>query len=168
MSRELRINYIYLDAVTFERFSLASDVVGWAYKSLVQQCLHAFLKAHRDYYVEAALTDANARGMASEDYYQTLRDGSEDDLARYLDGRPAFGATPLDDVPDIATGDENRRRYNIITLSNYNFVLLKVARIVDMGSMTQLVSRIVSQHFALYWDKNYRVQIDCDLDCKFR
>lgn len=168
MSRDLRINYIYLEPVTAERFDLASESLGWAYKSLAQQCIHAFFKVNREFYVNAALTDAEARGMTEVGYYMALRDGSEDDLDRYQAGRPGFGATPLDEVLDVATGVENRRRYNVITISNFNFVLLRVARIVDTGSMTQLVSRIIKQHFERYWEPNYKAQIDLDQACKFK
>jgi hypothetical protein len=168
MSRELRINYLYMEERTQERFETACEQMGWAYKALVQQCIHAFFKRNRDFYAEAAIKDCQARGMEESNYYRTLRDESEESLDRYVSGRPGFGSAPLDAVDPVATGDENRKRYGVITLSNYNSVLLKVCRVVDNGPMIQVISRIVKGHFNDYWDAQYRPQIERDRDCKFK
>lgn len=167
MAVQQKVNYLYFDAETGRRFDLACDELGWAYKSLVQQCLAAYFAKNRAYYVQCALTDAKARGMEPGVYYRTLRDQTEADLKPYRAGRPGFGATPLDGVDPIPTGDDTRRRYGIITLSPYNYVLLQVARLVDIGSMVQLISRIVKQHFDLYWETNYYPQIERDKNESF-
>ncbi|MBD2261120.1 hypothetical protein [Pseudanabaena sp. FACHB-2040] len=156
--------------ITMERFNAASESLGWAYRSLAQQVIHGFFAKHKDFYIEAALKDAAARGMPEEDYYKVLRDGSEDDLARYVAGRPGFGPAPLDPVEPVPTGPEFRQKYNTISLSSYNYCLLKVCRIVDTGPLTQVVSRIVRYHFedSGYWEKNYLPQIAADKACRFR
>ncbi|NET34456.1 MAG: hypothetical protein F6K19_20930 [Cyanothece sp. SIO1E1] len=166
MARDIRLNYIYANEATWERFDLACDQLGWASKSLVQQCIHAFFKKNRTFYAEAAIKDAEAREVNEVDYYRILRDETEEDLPRYTKGRPGFGITPLDDVPFVEA-DQVKRRYNVITLSNYNFVLLRVARIIDTGPMIQLASRILQQHFGTYWTTNYQPQIKCDQTCSF-
>lgn len=168
MAQEIRLNCIYMDSETRSRFDLACEELGWASKGLVTQCIQAYFKVNKDYYIEAALSDAKARGMAETDYYRILRDASEDDLNPYIAGRPAFGGTPLDPVPAVSTGEDNRKRYNTLTLSSYNLVLLRVARIVDMGPLVQVVSRIVKQHFDRYWESNYAPQIDLDKACTFK
>lgn len=167
MARDIRMNYLYANQTTWERFDLACDQLGWANKSLVQQCIQAFFKRHRDFYAEAALKDADAREMQESDYYRTLRDGAEEDLPRYTKGRPGFGVTPLDPFPFVESDENIRRSYNVITLGNYNAVLLKVARIVDTGPMIQLVSRILQQHFDTYWETIYEPQIKRDQTCTF-
>ena len=153
---------------TKKRFDIACDEIGWASISLVAQCCQAFLKVNREYYACSALIDCEARGMEESSYYQILRDGSEENLERYRAGRPAFGATPLDDIPDVQTGKETRVQYNTLALSGYNAVLLRVARIVDTGALSQLVSRIVKQHFEKYWESNYYPQIYLNQNCKFK
>ncbi|MBE9108268.1 hypothetical protein IQ273_02375 [Nodosilinea sp. LEGE 07298] len=168
MARQVRLNYIYASATTWERFDLACDQLGWAKKSLVQQCLHEFFHQHHAFYQGAAIADAAARQMDEAEYYRTLRDKSEDDLRRYTLERPGFEVTPLDPVPFNPSGTDIQRTYNVITISNYNAVLLKVARIVDTGPMVQLVSRIIEQHFEAYWEKNYFPQIERDMNCSFR
>jgi hypothetical protein len=150
-----------MEEPTRERFELACDRVGWAFKNLAQQCIHAYLKKHQAYYVAVAKLDYQARGMSESDYYQALRDGAEDDLKPYQAERPVFSPSPLDSVPMVKTGKEYRRRYGVITLSSYNFVLLKVCQIVDRGPMIQVISRIVRQHFEDYWS-NYKAQIERD------
>lgn len=169
MARDIRINYLYASPKIWARYDLACDQLGWANKSLVQQCIHAFLgnKENRVLYAEAAIKDAEARGMDAAEYYRVLRDASEENLTRYTNGRPAFGATPLDRIPFLETTHSEKRRYNTITLSNYNFVLLRVARIIDTGPMVQLVSRILEHHFDVHWEKRYKPQIDRDTACSF-
>jgi hypothetical protein len=161
MSHDLRVNYLYMEEPTRERFELACDRVGWALKNLAQQCIHAFLKKNQAYYIAAARLDYEARGMTESEYYLALRDGGEDDMKPYRSDRPKFDPSPLDTVPMVKTGKEYRRRYGVITLSGYNFVLLKVCQIVDRGPMIQVISRIVRQHFDDYWE-NYRAQIERD------
>ncbi|MDB9529611.1 hypothetical protein PN498_26710 [Oscillatoria sp. CS-180] len=151
-----------------ERFNSASEHVGWPYRTLVQQVIHAFFGKHRAFYIEAAIKDAEARGMQESDYYRILRDESEDELNRYISGRPGFGPAPLDPIEPISTSSEFKQKYNTITLSNYNYVLLRVARIVDTGPLTQVVSRIVDYHFSNYWESNYLFQIERDQACKFK
>jgi hypothetical protein len=160
MSRKIRLNYIYATAETWERFDLACEQLGWANKSLVQQCVHAFFAKHQGFYAESALKDLAAREMDEHDYYRILRDESEAKLPKYVKGRPGFGVTPLDEVDSLDEGIQ--RTYNVVTLSNYNSVLLKVARIVDTGPMVQVVSRIVHHHFETYWETNYFPQIERD------
>lgn len=167
MPREIRINYLYGTPITWERFDLACEELGWANKSLVQQCLQAFFKKNREFYVKAGYSDADARGLIASDYYRLLRDEPDEALPRYTKGRPGFGVTPLDEVDLVPTDKEGQRRYNVINLSRYNYVLFKVATIVDTGPTVQLVSRIVQQHFDIYWDSNYWPQIERDRDCRF-
>jgi hypothetical protein len=97
------------------------------------------------------------------DWYKALRDGSEDDLRPCLAGRPAFGATHT--VPPVPTGAENKRLYNTLSVGGFNLVLLKSCKLVDLGPMSQVVSRIVAQHFDRYWATNYAPQLEFDATC---
>ena len=77
LSVELRINYIYMDVQTSERFKAVSDSLGWAYRSLAQQCIHGFLGKYREFYTAAAQDDYQARGMTGQEYYIALEEGKE-------------------------------------------------------------------------------------------
>ncbi|HEY9906981.1 MAG TPA: hypothetical protein V6D18_05160, partial [Thermosynechococcaceae cyanobacterium] len=134
---------------------------------ILKQMIHGFMAVDGVFYARAGILDAEARGMAEEDYFRSLRDGSDEDLARYVAGRPAFGKAPIDDTAPIAATDANKHRYNIIGLSAYNYVLLRVAQIVDGGAMVQVVSRILVKHLQDRWENSYQPQIERDKRCKF-
>lgn len=164
MSYDFRINYIYMRPETKERFDQACEEIGWALRTQAVQCLKAFSREHKDYYISCALMDAEARGMTQEEYYRVLRDEGADKLKSYIDMRPGFPPTPLDRIPPI---DEIRQKYNKVSLTGYNLVLLRVAQIVDRGTMIQLVSRIIEYHFQKYWDLVYAPQIRLNQLCRF-
>lgn len=167
MIRELRLNYIYADDQTWEKLALACDELGWNQSSIVKQCLHGFFRQDGRFYAEAGKVDAEARGMTEEAYFACLRDQTEEDLRPYRDGRPAFGAAPIDSIPLIPTDPTSRRAHHTIGLSAYNYVLLRVARVVDGGSMVQVVSRMLIKHFQDNWETSYLPQIERDRACRF-
>jgi hypothetical protein len=82
---------------------------------------------------------------------------------RYSD-RPT-PAQALDTVPPVLTGAENKRLYNTLSMGGFNLVLLKTCKLVDLGPMSQVVSRIVAQHFDRYWATNYAPQLEFDATC---
>lgn len=162
---DLRINYIYMDDETRSRYDQVCVGLHWSAKDLVRQCVQAFFKVNQRFYAECAYKDCAARGMEVSDWYQTLRDGFEEDLRPYVAGRPAFGATPLDTVAPVPTGAEHKRLYNTLSMGGFNLVLLKTCKIVDLGPMSQVVSRIVKHHFDRYWETNYAPQLKFDETC---
>ena len=165
--RELRINYVFATPETWAKVELACSELGWSKASILKQMIHGFLFTDRNFYAQAGVLDAQARGLKEEDYFVTLRDGKPEDLPRYTAGRPAFGKAPIDDVELVSTSEENKKRYNLIGLSAYNYVLLRVAQIVDGGPMVQVVSRMLVKHLNDKWETNYQAQIDRDQRCKF-
>lgn len=165
--REMRINYVFATPETWEKIELACDELGWSKASILKQMIHGFMAVDGVFYARAGILDAKARGMSEEDYFRALRDGSDEDLARYIAGRPAFGKAPIDDIDLISSTDEYKHRYNVIGLSAYNYVLLRVAQIVDGGAMVQVVSRMLVKHLQDKWQSNYQLQIDRDKRCKF-
>ena len=166
MAVDIRLSYLYATPEVWEKFELVAEL-GWPTKTFLQQVCAAYLKVNRAYYVDAALKDARCRGMTEEDYYRILRDQGEEGLPRYVKGTPGLGPSPLVEVNPPPVSAETRHRYNVVTLSNYHAVMLRVARIVENDPMTQLVSRILEQHFEKYWPTNYGPQFDLDRQCKF-
>lgn len=169
-----RLTWIYMDSDTRERFQTASDL-GWANKSLVQQCLGAFFTVHRSFYAVAAKADCTARGMEESAYYDALQDGA--DLPAYTGEKPdwsrleksdgEFYQMPLSTVAPPATTQENRQRYNSVTTSRANYASLMVARIVHGMPLTTLVSVIVKDHFIKYWEKAYQTQVKMHREKRF-
>ena len=90
----LRLAQIYMDPETMVRYDRVCKLLHWSESGLVRQAIAAYFKVHLDYYVECSYRDLEAREMAVEDWYTTLRDKSIEELPRYKRGRPAFGPTP--------------------------------------------------------------------------
>lgn len=168
MQRELRINYILATDSDWERINLACSELGWNKSTILKQFIHGFFRRYRDYYADAGILDAEHRGISQEQHFTILRDQGEKDLPRYRLGRPGFGVSPIDSIDPLPEDTNLRRHYNTISLSSYYFVLLRVARIVDGGAMSQLVSRIVVSHLTDNWADAYQTQIDRDQVCRYR
>lgn len=161
----VRISDIYATEETWRRYDLAVDALGWSKKLLVQQCISAYFKGERlKYYQTCAVKDYTARGMTEKDYYKVLRFGKEADLPDYQTQVVNFGESRISRIAPIST--EHGRKFNTIKLGGYNYVLLRLARIVDGRSMSQVVSRIMHSHFEDYW-KVYQMQIEFDEQCSF-
>jgi hypothetical protein len=165
--KELRINYVFAVPEVWDKVELACTELGWSKASILKQMIHGFMYVDGSFYAEAGRKDAKARNMSEEDYFRALRDGNIEDLPRYVAGRPAFGKAPIDDIEPIESNDDNKHRYNVIGLSAYNYVLFRVAQIVDGGSMVQVVSRMIVKHLADKWETNYLPQIERDKVCNF-
>lgn len=165
--KELRVSYILATNETWEKVEFACSELGWQKTGILKQMIHGYMAVDGLFYARAGIADAAARGMSEEDYFRTLRDKDADSLPKHLNGRPAFGKTPLDDIPDVPSLPDLRRSYNIIRLSAYNLVLLRVAQIVDTGTISQVISRMVVKHLEDKWEKNYLPQIERDRRCKF-
>ncbi len=166
MSKQLRINKIYGLPITWERFDIATEIIGWNKKKFIQQITHAYFSKNGAFYVECALLDAAARGMSETDYYTALFDGGGADpsknpllLPYTTNERPAFKPDPLHTVPKLPTDEANIKKFNLIDMSDYYFVLLQVALIVDTGAMSQFISRMLGNHFDTYWHRSYAHQI---------
>lgn len=162
MGKDVRLNYVLMTDETHQRFVAACDQLGWARKSLVQQCIQSFFTEHRPFYCNAAIADAEARGIKQSEYYSLLRNGDEGNLPDYLKLRPSFGESPIATTPPVPTDTGNRRRYSIVTMGDFNYVLLKVAKLIENDSWAGITSRIVSWHFSNYWESVYLPQIAMD------
>lgn len=146
-----------MDVQTFERFQTVSTSLGWAYRSLAQQCIYVFFGKYRAFYAAAARDDYEARGLTEKAYYEILEKSSE--LPDYKGDKPLWTETPLSKVPAPPSTKANRYRYNTVSLSDHNAVCLKVAQIVHEVPLTVLVSRIVKDHFDRCWEISYLPQI---------
>lgn len=167
MIKEVRLNYILATSENWQRITLACDELGWNKSAIVKQMLHGFFRRDGKFYAEAGIMDAAARGLTEEEYFNCLRDEGEEALRPYTGDRPLFGQSPIDATPPLPTDDSLKRKYNVIGLSAYNFVLLKVAKIVHRDSFVQVVSRMIVKHLNDNWEAVYQPQIDRDRTSKF-
>jgi hypothetical protein len=165
--KEVRINYILATDENWQRIMLACEELGLSKSAIVKQMIHGFLSRDGEFYACAGVMDAQARGMTEADYFNCLRDGIDEALRPYSETRPLFGQSPIDTIPLLPTDEKLKRTYNTVGLSAYNYVLLKVARIVHNDSFVQIISRMIVKHLADNWTTVYQPQIDRDRQSKF-
>ena len=171
--KEVKLNSIYLPDRQWEWLEYSWLHLGYSPRSIAKNALQGFFAANRNFYAQAALRDAESRGMQPRDHYIALRDGGE--LAPII--KPAnHPASPIAWVPSLVS-QENKRRYSTIEISAYNYTLLQMAVILDGGSLPNAVSKCIYAHLGeLYsvekdnprssaWAKSYYPQIKLNEDC---
>lgn len=166
--QKLRINYVLLSDRDWDNLMKACEELGYDKSSILKNALQGYFKRYRDFYVEAGIKDARARGISSSEHFVTLRDLSIDDLPQYQESFPLFGQTPIDEVPPMPVEEKFRRKYNTIDLSRFNYVLLRVGYIVHRDSYPQMIGRMVSQHLRDNWETAYLPQIERDSQNDYR
>jgi len=162
-TKQLRINHILLGDEDWKKMLTACDELGYNKSSILKNALQGYFKRYRDFYVNAGILDAKARGITSSEHFITLRDASEDALPHYLDSLPLFGQSPIDTIAPIPNEEGNKRKYNIVELSAFNFVLLRVGKIVHRDSYSQMVGRMVKVHLIDNWESVYLPQMARDV-----
>jgi hypothetical protein len=165
--KEVRINYILATDENWQRILLACEELGLSKSAIIKQMLHGFMRRDGAFYARAGIMDAEARGMSEGAYFDCLRDGADEALRPYTGSRPLFGQSPIDAIPLLPTDEKLKRTYNTVGLSAYNYVLLKVARIVHNDSFVQIISRMIVKHLADNWESVYQPQIERDRQSKF-
>jgi hypothetical protein len=152
MIRELRVGHVYIDNQTWDRLVLLCDEFGWHKKTILRRCIHGFFQRHDTFYADAAILDAQFRQVSEAAYFEILRDKAPTDLPPYPEaGLLRAGASPLRDYPLIPATKEFRRPYNDITLSAYNYVLFRVALMVEQVPQNQLIGKMILKHFDDDW-----------------
>lgn len=156
-TKEVKLSAIYLPDRQWQMLELSWVHLGYSPRTIAKNALQGFFAANRQYYVDAALRDATSRGISQQEHYRILRDGGS--LPRIIE--PAdHPASPIAWVPDLVSS-ENKRRYNTIELSAFNYTLLQFAVVLDGGSLPSVVSKCIYAHlgesFELQPEDNSRV-----------
>jgi hypothetical protein len=167
MIRELRASHVYVDDHNWGRLNLLCDEFGWHKKTILRRCIHGFFQRHDQFYADLALIDAAARGIDEEKYFEILRDQTITELPPYpAAGFLQGGQSPLAAYPTIPKKKEFRRPYNDITLSAYNYVLFRVASMIEQVPQNQLIGKMILRHFDDDWPV-YESRMAKDRACKF-
>ena len=166
--QKLRINYVLLGDSDWNNLMKACEELGYDKSSILKNALQGYFKRYRDFYVEAGIKDAEARGITSSEHFITLRDRALEDLPQYQGSLPLFGQSPIDLIPPMPVEERFRRKYNTVELSRFNFVLLRVGYIVHRDSYPQMIGRMVSQHLKDNWETAYLPQIERDNQSDYR
>jgi len=141
-TKEVKVSAIYLPERQWEMLELSWIHLGYSPRTIAKNALQGFFATNKQYYVNAALRDAQSRGISQQEHYQILRDGQS--LPRIIQAAD-HPASPIAWVPDLVSS-ENKRRYNTIELSAFNYTLLQFAVVLDGSSLPSVVSKCIYAH----------------------
>lgn len=151
-TQEVKLSAIYLPDTQWEMLQLAWVHLGYSPRTIAKNALQGFFAANKQYYVDAALRDAKSRGISQQEHYEILRSGGQ--LPRIIEPA-AHPPSPIAWVHDLVCS-KNKRRYNTIELSAYNYTLLQVAVLLDKGSLPSVVSKCIYAHLGEAYEINPR------------
>lgn len=153
------LSYIYLPKQTQDRYELMLNATSWPKRLILTQISHCFGKRFLDYYREVADIDAIARGFQQHqgEHFKLLREWGQ--LPPYINGRPDYGRSPLDDMATVNTGLK-RHSFNGFKCSARNAVVFKLACVVERESPQIVMSKLATWYYENYWSSNYIEQIE--------
>lgn len=140
--KQIKLSAIYVPETQWEMLDLAWIHLGYSPRMIAKNCLQGFFARNKAYYIEAAIRDAESRGISQSEHYKILREGG--DLPRIIEAAD-HPASPIAWVPDLVN-TENKRRYNSLELSWYNYTLLQMAVLLDGGSLPSVISKCIYAH----------------------
>lgn len=150
LTKEVKLSAIYLPDRQWEMLQLAWIHLGYSPRSIAKNALQGFFAVSKQYYVEAALRDAQSREISQHEHYRIMQEGGQ--LPRVVKSAD-HPATPIAWVPDLVSS-ENKRRYNSIELSAFNYTLLQVATLLDGGSVPSVISKCIYAHLGESYSLN--------------
>jgi hypothetical protein len=160
MAERFTLTYYYVSPQDALRIEAFKSCVGDSEKTLVTQYVRGWLSRNRDYYLDLARLDAQARGLSFRDWGEIITTQGIETLASYQKELKDIPPSPLRDV--VLSPDAIRKPINYITLGLQNLALLRVATHYDRDNAIGFVSRIVKEHLDRNWDKLYAPQIEAD------
>ncbi len=175
----IKSSYALMDKLTYEQMFLEScRCLGWKQKALFNHHTGSFCAVYHQLYRVIAEVDAIARGFIQHqgDHFRALVDW-DSELPPYVSGVPDYaglvvepgfiaragldampgyfdqsGVNPLGLVTPPPNVNTNRRRFTkTIEISEYNAVILRLAMVLGGYNMSELMTRLITWHFARYW-----------------
>jgi|GEM_PF-2566647 len=171
--KEVNLNTIYVPDRQWQMLELSWLHLGYSPRTIAKNALQGFFAKYKDYYSNAALLDAESRRMKPREHYKALKEGLE--LSPIITSA-SHQPSPIAWVQNLVK-PENKRRYSTFEMSQYNYVLLQMAIILDGGTLPSVVSKCLFAHLGeLYeiepnnprssaWARSYYPQIKLNEDC---
>ncbi len=160
MAERFTLTYYYVSPQDALRIEAFKNCVGDSEKTLVTQYVRGWLSRNRDYYLDLARLDAQARGLSFRAWGEIITAQGIETLAAYQQELKDIPPSPLRDI--VMSPDAIRKPINYITLGLQNLALLRVAIHYDRDNAIGFVSRIIKEHLDRNWDKLYAPQIEAD------
>jgi len=160
MSRRLTIPYYYVTPGDLEKLHSFKTVSGDKETTLVTQFVRGWISRNRDYYLNLARMDAEAREVSFSEWGQiVVEKGGIEELPpprREIVVPPS----PLRDI--VLPENTGQQKLNYIFLGNQNVALVKVGVYYERVNLINFVSRIVREHMERNWEKLYLPQVEAE------
>jgi hypothetical protein len=160
MAERFLLAYYYVTPEDFKRLEDFRLLAGDSEKYLVTQYVRGWIGKNRNYYLELAKQDAEARNISFQDWGKIVIAKGMEALPNYQKELKSIPPSPLRGVvlpPNII-----RRPINYITLGKQNTALLRVGIYYDRDNTIGFVSRIVKEHLDRNWESLYLSQIEAE------
>lgn len=160
MPERFSLSYYYISPQDFKRIEAFKRCSGDSEKILVTQYVRGWLGKNRDYYLNLARMDAQARGLSFREWGETVVSKGTEGLSGY---KKDIGDIPPNPLRDITlTPDAIRRGINYIELGKQNLALLRTGSLYIGDNAIGFVSRIIKEHLARNWEKLYLPQVEAE------
>jgi hypothetical protein len=160
MTEKFTLTYYYISPQDSERIEQFKSCSGDSEKILVTQYVRGWLGRNRDYYLDLARMDAEARGIPFREWGETVVNKGVEALPGY---KKEIGDIPPNPLRDIALSpDVIRKGINYIALGKQNLALLKVGVLYDRDNAIGFISRIIKEHLTRNWEKLYLPQVEAE------
>ena len=165
MAQQFAVTYYYVTPEDNEKMTTFGEISGDSLKTLVTQFVRGWIGRNRDYYLDLAKRDADARELSSEQWVDIM-------LSQGVDGLPDYKhqieipVSPLKDIV-LPSADLVKRQINYILLTDQNLALLRIGIFYDRDSAVGFISRIIREQLQRNWDKLYLPQVEASQSKKW-
>jgi hypothetical protein len=166
MAQQFAVTYYYVTPEDDEKMTTFGEVSGDSLKNLVTQYVRGWIGRNRDYYLDLAKRDADARELSSEQWVDIMLDQG-------IEGLPAYKhpievpENPLKNIVLPSSSDLVKRQVNYILLTEQNLALLRIGIFYDRDSAVGFISRIIREQLQRNWEKLYLPQVEASKSKKW-
>lgn len=157
VAKRYSIAYYYVSPEDLECIKAFLALSGDSEKSLITQFVRGWLSKNRDYYLDLASRDSEARQIPFSQWAETVYNEGFDALPNYKQSIGEIPPNPLRDV--VLPVNVERRQISYITLGVQNYCLFLFAINFDREGAVRFVSRVVKEHLQRNWEKLYAPQV---------
>lgn len=160
MAEKFTLTYYYISPQDLKRIEEFKNCAGDSEKTLITQYVRGWLSKNRDYYLDLARMDAEARGISFRHWGETVVSEGVEALPPYQKEIQEIPPNPLGTI--ALTPDAIRKGINYILLGKQNIALLRVGILYDRDNSIGFVSRIIKEHLSRNWEKLYLPQVEAE------
>ena len=166
MARQFAVTYYYVTPEDDKKMTTFGEVSGDSFKTLVTQYVRGWIGRNRDYYLDLAKRDAEARELSSEQWVDIMLDQGIEGLPDYKH-QMEVSSSLLKNIVLPSSSDLVKRQINYILLTEQNLALLRIGIFYDRDSTVGFISRIIKEHLQRNWEKLYLPQVEASKSKKW-